>query len=402
MARRVFQLFAAIAALAHAGDLDSLLVERARCEALASGEDEGEACTPVYYVELLVELGDAHLEQEERTEASEAYELAAMDSFESLGKDSREHSTALLRLASAHLYVGEYRKAHSLLSGWLRTDRSGWNYLGTDAERLEAEIDELDALLKQAEAAALGGMFSLAKTPLDALLEKVAEGGDSAVVSRLGTARIARAHLMMAGVLPNVPPKDLGGVTRSGALEQAAMHATEALELHQAAMYAEPDGDEGALNAGGGARRRDMARDWAGPGQQVEMSMCANLKASLLHELKSGEASAAASAAMEIQSAAAAEIGFDLSATAAALKDAKGDVKALAASMAAVGVAMYEAFQAHLKTEGRSAGAAAGLASFFGEPPSDGEEGGSLGGRRMAEEEDSDQSAMENALKGEM
>ena len=25
---------------------------------------------------------------------------------------------------------------------------------------------------------------------------------------------------------------------------QAAMHATEALELHQAAMYAEPDGDE--------------------------------------------------------------------------------------------------------------------------------------------------------------
>ena len=175
MARRVFQLFAAIAALAHAGDLDSLLVERARCEALASGEDEGEACTPVYYVELLVELGDAHLEQEERTEASEAYELAAMDSFESLGKDSREHSTALLRLASAHLYVGEYRKAHSLLSGWLRTDRSGWNYLGTDAERLEAEIDELDALLKQAEAAALGGMFSLAKTPLDALLEKVDE-----------------------------------------------------------------------------------------------------------------------------------------------------------------------------------------------------------------------------------
>ena len=99
MARRVFQLFAAIAALAHAGDLDSLLIERARCEALASGEDEGEACTPVYYVELLVELGDAHLEQEERKEASEAYELAAMDSFESLGKDSREHSTALLRLA---------------------------------------------------------------------------------------------------------------------------------------------------------------------------------------------------------------------------------------------------------------------------------------------------------------
>ena len=204
MGSRVFGLFAAIAALAHAGGLDTLLVERARCEALASGEDEGEACTPVYYVELLVELGDAHLEQEERKEAAEAYELAAMDSFESLGKDSREHSTALLRLAckphtaartpdeqtpgksathtfaspwtAAHLYVGEYQKAHSLLSGWLRTDRSGWNYLGTDAERLEAEIDELDALLKQAEAAALGGMFSLAKTPLDALLEKVAEG----------------------------------------------------------------------------------------------------------------------------------------------------------------------------------------------------------------------------------
>ena len=99
MGSRVFGLFAAIAALAHAGGLDTLLVERARCEALASGEDEGEACTPVYYVELLVELGDAHLEQEERKEAAEAYELAAMDSFESLGKDSREHSTALLRLA---------------------------------------------------------------------------------------------------------------------------------------------------------------------------------------------------------------------------------------------------------------------------------------------------------------
>ena len=116
MGRRVFQLFAAIAALAHAGDLDSLLLERARCEALAAGEDEGEACTPVHYVEILVELGDAHLEEEERKEASEAYEVAAMDSFESLGKDSREHSTALLRLASAHLYVGEYQKAHSLLS----------------------------------------------------------------------------------------------------------------------------------------------------------------------------------------------------------------------------------------------------------------------------------------------
>ena len=145
------QVFAAIVAIAHARDLDFLLSERARCESIAAGDDEGELCTPVQYVELLVELGDAHLETEERTEATEAYELAAMDSFESLGKDSREHSTALLRLASAHLHSGEYRKAHGLLSGWLRTDRSGWNYLGTDAQQLAAEFDELDALAKQVQ-----------------------------------------------------------------------------------------------------------------------------------------------------------------------------------------------------------------------------------------------------------
>merc|ERR1740139_2083422 len=243
-----------LAAISQARDLDSLLVERARCE-----------------------------------------DLAAKESFESLGKDSREHSTALLRLASAHLYVGEYQQAHSLLSGWLRTDRSGWHYLGTDAERLEADLDELDALAKQAEAAALGGMFALAKRPLEALLERVVEGG--ALATQLGAARHARAHLMLAGVLPALRDADNQAVnlTRKVQLERASLHAAEALELHQAAMYAEPDVDDASLNAGGGTRRREMSRDWAGAGQQVEMSMCANLKASLLHEIGSAEAPAAAS-----------------------------------------------------------------------------------------------------------
>ena len=57
--------------------------------------------------------------------------------------------------------------------------------------------------------------------------------------------------------------------------------------------------DEESLNAGGAGRRREIAREWAGPGQQVEMSMCANLKASLLHEFKAAEANDAAAAAME-------------------------------------------------------------------------------------------------------
>ena len=107
------------------------------------------------------------------------------------------------------------------------------------------------------------------------------------------------------------------------------MHVSEALELHQAAMEAAEGGEKGdgrardddeSLNAGGAGRRREIAREWAGPGQQVEMSMCANLKASLLHEFKAAEANDAAAAAMEIQSAAAAAIGYDLAATAAALK----------------------------------------------------------------------------------
>ena len=50
-------------------------------------------------------------------------------------------------------------------------------------------------------------MLALAKAPLDAVLEKVEnattmghELGD--IVGRFGTARVARAHLMMAGALP--------------------------------------------------------------------------------------------------------------------------------------------------------------------------------------------------------
>lgn len=202
----------------------------------------------------------------------------------------------------------------------------------------------------------------------------------------------------------------------------------QALELHQAAM-APPD-DDVALNAGGGARRRGTAHDDGGPGGQVEMSMCANLKArsmythavakqracrahaacmhtakrsmrvtlkaSLLHELKSSDAAAAAAAAMQIQSAAAAAIGFDVAGTAAALKRDKGDPKVLARGMAALGAAMHTAFQAHLQAEGRTEAAAAQLASFFGEPPREEAEG------EAAEEGDVDQSAMESALKGEM
>merc|ERR1719409_2501798 len=115
------------------------------------------------------------------------------------------------------------------------------------------------------------------------------------IVGRFGTARVARAHLMMAGVLPGafhefsrvssdqIERLDihdrvaLQDLTKESALEQAIMHVSEALDLHQAAMDAAEGGevratrdDDQSLNAG---RRRESAREWAGPGQQVEMSM---------------------------------------------------------------------------------------------------------------------------------
>ena len=97
-----------------------------------------------------------------------------------------------------------------------------------------------------------------------------------------------------------------------------------------------------------------------------------------------------------MQTATADAIGVDMSATAAAIKQAKGDHKALVRAMAAVGVAMHASFRARLQAEGRTEAAAARLASFFGEPPDEEAE--------QAEEEgaDYDQNAMEAALKGEM
>lgn len=210
--RRLFPLLAAaIASVAHASTLDELLVESARCDALASGQEDGEVCAPEHHTEILIELGDAHLELEEWKEATEAYQTAGMVSFEHFGVDSREHGAALLRLATAQLYSGEeYRRAYGFLRGWLSTGPSSDNPVYdevTQNQQLKDELDELDALMKQAEAAALGGMLALAKAPLDAVLEKVEnattmghELGD--IVGRFGTARVARAHLMMAGALP--------------------------------------------------------------------------------------------------------------------------------------------------------------------------------------------------------
>ena len=241
--RRLFPLLAAaIASVAHASTLDELLVESARCDALASGQEDGEVCSPEHHTDILIELGDAHLELEEWKEATEAYQTAGMVSFEHFGVDSREHGAALLRLATAQLYSGEeYRRAYGFLRGWLSTGPSSDNPVYdevTQNQQLKDELDELDALMKQAEAAALGlaltltltltltpypgphpyptptqaeaaalgGMLALAKAPLDAVLEKVEnattmghELGD--IVGRFGTARVARAHLMMAGAL---------------------------------------------------------------------------------------------------------------------------------------------------------------------------------------------------------
>ena len=102
--RRLFPLLAAaIASVAHASTLDELLVESARCDALASGQEDGEVCAPEHHTDILIELGDAHLELEEWKEATEAYQTAGMVSFEHFGVDSREHGAALLRLATAQL-----------------------------------------------------------------------------------------------------------------------------------------------------------------------------------------------------------------------------------------------------------------------------------------------------------
>ena len=56
--RRLWPLFAAaIASVAHASKLDELLVESARCDALASGQEDGEDCMPKHHADILIERG---------------------------------------------------------------------------------------------------------------------------------------------------------------------------------------------------------------------------------------------------------------------------------------------------------------------------------------------------------
>ena len=109
-----------------ARDVSTLLAERVRCEEAAAGDADGyrsdaDGCSPQQFVEVLVELGGAHLELGDREKATGAYEMAAQHSFMALGKESALHSKALVRLASHQLHGGEYQAANRLLSGWLRT-----------------------------------------------------------------------------------------------------------------------------------------------------------------------------------------------------------------------------------------------------------------------------------------
>ena len=227
---------------AEARDVSTLLAERARCEEhpqlRGAVGDDADGCSPQQYVEILVALGDEHLQLSDREDARESYEMAAKQSFVMLGKDSTMHSKALLRLASHELNSGKYEAANRLLAGWLRTYTEQGN---------ADQFDVLDVLAKQAEALTLGGQLALAKPALVTLLDLLARGGDA--VDHFGRARSARMHMFMAEVLQDTS----GG--EGMRLEEARQHLDRALELHKA------DAGDGPTS--------------------VEASMCANIKAAL-------------------------------------------------------------------------------------------------------------------------
>ena len=231
---------------ADARDVSTLLSERVRCEEAADG---GDGCSPTQYVEVLVELGDEHVQLGDREQASESYEEAAKHSFVKLGKESAMHTKALLRLASHQLNAGDYEAASKLLSGWLRT-YSTLFWLDARTPSPDDNFNALDVLAKQAEALSLGGQLAEAKPALETLLGLLAQGGDAA--DRFGQARTARMHMFMSNVLQTGG----GDENEEQRLEDAKQHLTRALELHKAGA----EGDK----------------------TSVEASMCANMKAALL------------------------------------------------------------------------------------------------------------------------
>ena len=238
MAQRIICALALAARLVGADRIDQLMEEREKCET-------EENCQLDSYMQLLMDLGDAHLitEDEEQgttiemvDDAIEAYEAATQKGFDAMDDNHSDGPmkdfflTALLRNADAYALKGEYKEAHQLYSGWLETAK-----LDDSIEDPTKRALLMRVLVKQGHVAGLGGQKQIAK---DSLLRAVrlneeisasastsapptdryaelrkemqdAEGDvDDKSSLRMGVVQLARVHLTIAGEhLPILSPK---------------------------------------------------------------------------------------------------------------------------------------------------------------------------------------------------
>lgn len=360
-------------------DVGLLKADRAACE-----ENEG-SCSGEAYAQLLLNLGDALraeytatvpedviMSEDTGFEAVvEAYEQCAKSSFDALGRESKLHNLAVMRLGEAQMDRGKYQEAHKLFSGWLK---------GLDESLAGSEPDDQQraarvwAVAKIGEAAALGGQITLAVKMLKQALELQRElaalvkqragryaslyaryldededgpsppspPGMAAGAGGLTSAREARVHMLLVMALS-------GGSENGSEAVAAAEHAARCVALHT------PNG-----TASGADITAERAADELP--SLVEAAMCAALRTTALNAAAEEESLVPESmvAAMEEAQADAEARQREAVALLGVDDPAEDDVGAA--------TALYKFFIARLRSEGQTRAAAQHVAAFLGKP----------------------------------